>query len=122
MVDKIEAARVGAGAIMLEDETATQVKQAIERVSAITAVNGNMVSFEGRRIVEGHGFALKVNCYDIYECPRGYLLHTYMDTGPNWAAAGTTLEAMLAAAPDRAVARRAQGELIKKNLISFHQH
>jgi len=45
-----------------------------------------------------------------------------MDTGPNWAAAGTTLEAMLAAAPDRAVARRAQGELIKKNLISFHQH
>lgn len=122
MVNKIEAARIGAGVIKTEDDSAAQVKQAIERVSSITAINGNDVSFEGRRIIEGHGFALKVNCYDIYECPNGYLLHTYMDTGANWAASGTTLEAMMAVVPDRAVARRAQGELIKKNLISFHQH
>ena len=122
MVDKIKAARIGAGVIKLEEDSSAQIKQAIERVSTITATEGNQVSFEGRRIVEGHGFALKVNCYDIYQCPRGYLLHTYMDTGANWAVAGTTLEAMLAVAPDRAVARRAQGELIKKNLIPFHQH
>lgn len=122
MVDKIKAARIGAGVIKLEEDSSAQIKQAIERVSTITATEGNEVSFEGRRIVEGHGFALKVNCYDIYQCPRGYLLHTYMDTGPNWAATGQTLEALLATAPDRAVARRAQGELIKKNLIPFHQH
>jgi hypothetical protein len=121
-MEKIEAARRAKGLIELEEESAEQVKQAIEQVSNITAIEDNQVSFEGQRIVEGHGFALTVNCYDIYECPRGYLLHVYMDKGPNWAVAGNTLEAMLAATPHQAVARRAQGELVKKGLISIHQH
>ena len=121
-MDKIQAARRGEGLIKLETDSAEQIKQAIEQVSRIIASEDNQVSFEGRRIVEGHGFALRVNCYDIYECPRGYLLHTYMDKGPNWAVAGKTLETMLAAAPDRAVAHRGHGELVKKNLVSIHQH
>jgi hypothetical protein len=72
--------------------------------------------------VAGHGFALRVNCYDIFECPNGYLLHTYMDKGPNWAATGKTLDDMLAAAPDQTVARRAHGELVKRHLVSIHDH
>lgn len=121
-MDKIEAARTAKGLIVLEDDSAKQVKQAIEQVSRITAIEGNEVSFEGRRIVEGAGFALTVNCYDIYECPRGYLLHVYMDLAPNWAVAGKTLDDMLAATPDPTLARRAHGELVKKGLLSFHQH
>jgi hypothetical protein len=118
-MEKIEAARHGKGLIELEDDSAEQVKQAIQKVSKIIAVEGKQASFEGQRIVEGHGFGLNVNCYDIYECPDGYLLHTYMNTGSNWAAAGKTLPAMLNAAPDLAVAKRAHGELVKKNLISM---
>lgn len=121
-MEKIEAARHAKGLIELEDDSAEQVKQAIEQVSKIIAIEGNQVSFEGHRIVEGHGFALTVNCYDIYECANGYLLHVYMDKGPNWAVAGKTLEAMLAAAPDQAVARRAHGELVKKGFASIHSH
>ena len=117
-MDKIEAAKHGKGLIVLEDDSAAQVKQTVEEVSKIAKVYGNQVSFEGRRIVEGHGFALRVNCFDIYECPNGFLLHTYMDNSPNWAVNGKTLEQMLAAAPDQMVARRAHGLLIQKNLIS----
>ena len=120
-MDKIEAARRGQGLIQLEDDTADRIKQAIETVSRITAIEGNQVSFEGHRLVEGHGFALQVNCYDIFECPNGYLLHTYMDTGTNWAVTGQTLEELLSRAPDPRVARRAHGLLIQKNLV-FSQH
>lgn len=116
-MEKIEAARKGQGFIQLQNDSAEQVKQAVEKVSQITARAGNYISFEGQRIVEGAGFGLEVNCYDIYECPRGYLLHVYMNTGSNWAAAGKTLKDMLAAAPDQSIAKRAHGELIKKNLI-----
>lgn len=122
IVEKIESARRAKGLIELEDDSAEQVKQAIEQVSTITSREDNYVSFEGQRIIEGHGFALRVNCYDIYECPRGYLLHVYMDKGPNWAVAGKTLAAILATAPDQSVARRAHGELVKKGLASIHQH
>ena len=118
-MEKIEAARRAKGLIELEAASAAQVKQAIEQVSTIKAIQDDQVYFEGQRIVEGHGFGLAVNCYDIYQCPRGYLLHTYINHGSNWAAAGRTLEAMLAAAPDQAVAKRAHGELIKKSLISM---
>lgn len=118
VMDIIAAARHGQGVIKLEDDSAEQVKQAIAQVSRITASDGNEVSFEGRRIVEGHGFALEVNCFDIYQCPNGYLLHTYMDTGPNWAVAGQTLAETLSRAPDQRVARRARGLLIQKNLIA----
>lgn len=121
-MDKIKAARQGKGLIKLEDDSAQQVKQAIEEVSTITKIKDNLVSFEGQRIVAGHGFELRVNCYDIYQCPAGFLLHTYMDKGANWAVAGQTLEEMLAKAPDHEVARRAHGELIKKNLVSIHHH
>lgn len=117
-MDKITAARQGQGVIQLETDSAETIKQAIEQVSKITAIEGNQVSFEGRRIVEGHGFALEVNCYDLYECPRGYLLHTYMDTGPNWAVAGKSLNETLAKAPDQRVARRAHGLLVQKNLVA----
>jgi N-acetylmuramic acid 6-phosphate (MurNAc-6-P) etherase len=121
-MDKIEAARAGQGLIKLEADSAEQVKQAIEQVSKIISCEDNLVSFEGHRIVAGHGFALRVNCFDIYECPNGYLLHTYLDQGSNWAVAGKTLEEMLAKAPDQAVARRAHGELVKQNLASIHQY
>jgi hypothetical protein len=116
VMDIIAAARQGV--IKLEDDSAEQVKQAISQVSRITASDGHEVSFEGRRIVEGHGFALEVNCFDLYHCPNGYLLHTYMDTGPNWAVAGQTLAETLSRAPDQRVARRARGLLIQKNLIA----
>jgi hypothetical protein len=119
-MDKIEAAKHGKGLITLKADSAEQVKQAIEKASKILAIDGNEVTFEGHRIVEGHGFALQVNCFDIYECPHGYLLHTYMDTGPNWAVAGKTLSQLLAAAPDRRVARRAHGLLIQKNHLANH--
>jgi hypothetical protein len=121
-MDKIDAARRGLGLIKLESDSAQQVKQAIEQVSHITAIENDEVNFEGRRIIEGHGFALTVNSYDIYECPNGYLLHTYMDQGPNWAVAGQTLKDMLDAAPDQAVARRAHGLLVQKNFFSIHNH
>lgn len=118
-MDKIEAARQAKGYIQLEPKSADQVKQAIEQVSKIISVENDHVEFEGRRIVEGHGFGKTVNCYDIYETPQGFLLHTYMNDAPNWAVTGKTLEDMLAAAPDRAVARRAHGELIKKHRLSI---
>ncbi len=118
-MEKIEAARQGKGLIELESDSAEYVKQAIQKISTIITTEGNRVSFEGQRIVEGHGFGLEVNCYDIYECPHGYLLHAYMNNKPNWAAAGKTLPAMLNAAPDLAVAKRAHGELVKKNLVSM---
>jgi hypothetical protein len=117
VMDIIAAARHGQGVIKLEDDSAEQVKQAITQVSQITASDGHEVSFTGQRIVEGHGFALEVNCFDIYHCPNGYLLHTYMDKGPNWAVAGQTLAETLSRAPDQRVARRAHGLLIQKNLV-----
>jgi len=118
-MDKIQAARQAKGVIQLKDDTAAQIKQAIEQVSTITQIEENQVNFEGTRIVEGHGFALQVNCFDIYQCPNGYLLHTYMNTGPNWAVTGQTLPDLLHHAPDRRVAKRAHGLLIQKNLIPF---
>lgn len=118
-MNKIEAARHAKGLIELEDDSAEMVKQAIEAVSHITKIENNLVEFEGIRIVEGHGFALQVNCFDIYECPDGYLLHTYMDNAPNWAVAGKTLNDMLQQAPDQRVAKRAHGLLIQKNIIQF---
>jgi hypothetical protein len=42
-----------------------------------------------------------------------------MNNAPNWAASGKSLHAMLDAAPDQAVAKRAHGELVKKNLVSM---
>jgi hypothetical protein len=120
MDKKIEAARQGLGLIELKNDSANQVKQAIEKVSQIISVEGNQVSFEGHRLVEGHGFALEVNCFDIYHCPKGYLLHTYMDHAPNWAVTGQTLKELLSQAPDQRVARRAHGLLIQKNLLSGH--
>jgi hypothetical protein len=119
MMKKTEAARQGKGLIQLEADSAEPVKQAIQQVSTITATENSQVEFEGHRIVEGHGFALQVNCFDIYECPNGYLLHTYMDTGPNWAVTGKTLKDLLGKAPDQRVAKRAHGLLIQKNLIPF---
>ncbi len=116
---KINAARHAKGLIQLENDSAEAVKQAIEKVSHITKVENNQVEFEGTRIVEGHGFALQVNCFDIYQCPSGYLLHTYMDTAANWAVTGKTLKEMLNRAPDQRVAKRAHGLLIQKNLIPF---
>jgi len=121
-VEKIEAARTAKGLIVLEDDSAEQIKHAIEQVSRIIEAEDNQISFEGHRIVEGAGFALTVNCYDIYECPQGYLLHVYMDRASNWAVAGKTLEDMLDSTPDPTLARRAYGELVKKGLASFHQH
>jgi len=121
-MDKIEAARHAKGLIVLEDDSAEQVKQAIQKVSKIIDIDDNQVQFEGYRIIEGHGFALRVNCFDIYECPNGYLLHTYMRKGPNWAVTGKTLEDLLAASPDQAVARRAHGLLVQKNMASLHSH
>ncbi|MCG3209047.1 MAG: hypothetical protein FOGNACKC_02663 [Anaerolineae bacterium] len=118
-MDKIEAARHANGLIQLENDSAEVVKQAIEKVSRITKIENNQVEFEGTRIVEGHGFALQVNCFDIYQCPNGYLLHTYMDIGANWAVTGQTLKEMLNRAPDQRVAKRAHGLLIQKNLIPF---
>jgi hypothetical protein len=118
-VDKIEAARQAKGFIQLQSETSAQIKQAIEAVSAITRTEGNQVEFEGHRIVEGHGFALQINCYDIYRCPRGYLLHTYVENGPNWAVTGHSLPELLAAAPDRRIAKRAHGMLVQKNLLAM---
>ena len=119
-MDKIEAARHAKGVIQLEADTAEQVKQAIQAVSNVIAQEENQVSFEGERIIEGHGFALQVNCYDIYQCPNGYLLHTYMNNSPNWAVTGKTLPEMLNKAPDQRVAKRAHGLLVQKNLVSGH--
>ena len=116
-MDKIDAARHAKGLIQVESDSADAVVNAIETVSTIKARNENLVEFEGSRIAEGHGFALQVNCYDIYECPRGYLLHTYMDTGSNWAVSAKTLKELLKRAPDRRVAERAHGLLIQKGLI-----
>lgn len=121
-MNKVEAARQAKGYIVLKPDSAQQVKQAIEQVSKIISIENDQVEFEGRRIVEGHGFGQVVNCYDVYETPGGFLLHTYLNNAPNWAAAGESLEEMLGAAPDRIVARRAHGELIKKHYISNKQH
>jgi hypothetical protein len=118
-MEKIDTAQQDKGIIVLEADSAEQVKRAIEKISQIISIEDNRVTFAGKRIIEGHGFAQRVNCYDIYECPNGYLLHTYMDTMPNWAVIGRTLEEMLAAAPDQSVARRAHGLLIQKNIIPY---
>ncbi len=117
-MDKVKAARQAKGLIMLEDTSAEHIKQAIQKVSTITNTQGNEVSFEGERIAEGAGFALKINCFDIYHCPNGYLLHTYMDNAPNWAVTGKTLEAMLDVVPMQVVAGRVHGLLVQKNLLS----
>ena len=103
--------------VLKNDEYAQYVKQAIGQVSTITKTEDNKVFFEGRRIIEGHGFALRVNSFDIYECPRGYLLHTYMDKSPNWAIFAPTLDELLERTPDKQVARRAHGLLVQKNLV-----
>lgn len=122
MDKKVEAARHAKGVITLQPKSAEQVRQAVQQVSTITEQSGQNITFEGTRIIEGHGFGRHVNCYDIYDCPKGYLLHTYMNTGPNWAVTGKTLKDMLAQAPDQSVAKRAHGELVKKNMISIHAH
>jgi|JFJP01.1.fsa_nt_gi hypothetical protein len=121
-MDKIDAARYGKGLIELEGQSADQVKQAIQKVSRITAEENNTLAFEGTRIIAGHGFAQRVNCFDVYQCPNGYLLHTYMDNAPNWAVAGKTVKEILRAAPDQTVAKRAHGLMVQKGLASTHDH
>lgn len=110
------------GIVVLDDDTADQIKKEIEKVTTIHEIKNKKVFFEGKRIIEGHGFALRVNSYDIYRCPNGYLLHTYMDNGPNWAVTGKTIQEVLNRAPDRQVARRAHGLLVQKNLLSGGHH
>ncbi|MCB0163372.1 MAG: hypothetical protein KDI79_04035 [Anaerolineae bacterium] len=105
------------GMIFVKDDSADAIKQAIKEVSNIIGIEDNKVFFEGKRIIEGHGFALRVNSYDLYECPSGYLLHTYMEKGLNWAVTGKTIQEVLDRAPDQQVARRAHGLLIQKNLL-----
>lgn len=121
-MQKIEAARRAKGLIELDGESDEHIKKAVEQVSTIQSVEGNELSFEGHRIIEGHGYGLIVNCYDIYQCPGGYLLQVYMDTGPNWAVAAKTISGLLQAIPDKALARRAHGELVKKGLASIKEH
>ncbi len=121
MIDKIQAARRAEGLIILDGQSDEEVKAAIEKVSRVTGIEGNELSFDGHRIVEGHGYNLTVNCFDIYECPNGYLLQVYMDDAPNWTVISNTLPKLLRATPDKAVARRAHGELVKKGLASIHE-
>ncbi len=121
-MNKIDAARRAQGFIEFDGESDELIKKAVEKVSTISAVDGNELSFEGHRIIEGHGYGLIVNCYDIYECPSGYLLQVYMDTGPNWAVSAKTISALLSAIPDKSLARRAHGELVKKGLASIKEH
>ena len=120
-MSKIEAARRAKGLLELDGQSDAQIKQAVEKVSTITGIEGSLLNFEGHRIIEGHGYALVVNCFDIYECPNGYLLQVYMDTGPNWAVSAKTISSLLSAIPNKELARRAHGELVKKGLASIHQ-
>lgn len=121
-MDKIKAARQAEGVIDLEEASAGRVKAAIEAVSRIVDIEGDQLKFEGERIVAGHGFGERIACYDIYQCPNGFLLHTYVNGNPNWATGGQSLSQMLAAAPDVSVARRAHGELVKHGFLSIHNH
>lgn len=121
-MNKIEAARHGYGLIELQADSANNVKQAVQKVSRITSEENNRITFEGFRIIAGHGFALRVNCFDVYQCPNGYLLHAYMDNAPNWAVAGKSVKEMLHAAPDQTVAKRAHGLMVQKGLASRHDH
>lgn len=121
MSQKIQAARRAAGLIILDGQSDEQVKAALEKVSTIKGIEGNELSFEGQRIIEGHGYNLTVNCFDIFECPNGYLLQVYMDDAPNWTVVSKTISKLLRATPDKAVARRAHGELVKKGLASIHE-
>ena len=106
----------------MKGESDDLIKKAIEKVSTITQVEADLISFEGQRIIEGAGYGLIVNCYDIYQCPTGYLMHVYMDHSPNWAVSAKTISDLLEAIPHKEVARRAHGELVKKGLASIHQH
>jgi hypothetical protein len=119
-MSKIEAARRAQGLIELDGESDAPIKQAVEKVSTIKGIDGPELSFAGHRIIEGHGYGLIVNCFDIYECPNGYLLQVYMDHGPNWAISAKTIPALLEAIPHKELARRAHGELVKKGLASIH--
>ena len=121
-MEKIEAARRAQGLIELDGQSDAQIKEAVEQVSTITATQGNALNFEGQRIVEGHGYGLIVNCYDIYHCPNGYLMHVYMDNSPNWAISAKSISALLSAIPQKEIARRAHGELVKKGLASIKDH
>ena len=120
-MSKIEAARRAKGVIDLDGQSDAQIKQAVEKVSTVTDIDGHELNFEGQRIIEGHGYALVVNCFDIYQCPSGYLMQVYLDTGPNWAVSAKTIPALLRAVPNKELARRAHGELVKKGLASIHQ-
>ncbi|MEM7343235.1 MAG: hypothetical protein AAF485_03260 [Chloroflexota bacterium] len=108
--------------INLHNESADQVKRAVEQVTTITTHDDHQITFEGKRIMEGHGYNLTVNCYDIYQCPNGFLLHVYMDDAPSWAVSNPTLIGVLRATPLQAVAQRAHGELVKKGLLSMKHH
>lgn len=123
MDKKIEAARNATGLIELKDNgTADDIKAAVEKVSQIISVEDNMLTFEGERVIEGAGFALEVNCFDIYKCSKGYLLHTYMNNGENWAVSGKTVQQTLRAAPDQRVAKRAHGIMVQKGLAPLRDH
>ncbi len=120
MDKQIEAARRAEGVIVLDGESNNQVKNAVEKVSTIKDQDDNQLYFEGQRIIDGAGYGLIVNCYDVYKCPNGYLMHVYMDNSPNWAIAAKTIAALLDAIPQREIARRAHGEMVKKGLVSLH--
>ena len=121
-MEKIDAARRAEGIIQLGAETAELIKKAINQVSTIEGQDGDLISFAGQRVAEGAGYGLIVNCFDVYECPDGYLMHVYMDDSPNWAVSAKTIPALLAAIPHKAIARRVHGELVKKGLASNHTH
>jgi hypothetical protein len=121
-MNKIEAARQAKGLIELQEKSAKQIEEIVKKVSPNTSREDNLLTFEGSRIVEGHGFNLEVNCFDVYKCPEGYLLHTYMDNTQSWAVSGKTIKQMLQHAPDQRVAKRVHGILVQKGLASFQAH
>ena len=120
-MNKIQAARRGEGMIILDGQADDQIKAAIEKVSSVKGIDGNELSFEGQRIIAGHGYNLTVNSFDIFKCPTGYLLQVYMDNAPNWTVVAKTISGLLKATPDKSLARRAHGELVKKGLASIHE-
>ena len=110
------------GSIKLQPDSADAIRQVVQKVTQIVSEEDDTLTFIGERIIEGHGFNLEINCFDLYKCDNGYLLHTYMDHAPNWAVSGTTIKQTLYAAPDKRVAKRAHGLMVQKGLTSYHSH
>ena len=88
---------------------------ALNEVSEVRALSGQLVTFVGTRLGSTGPVAGLVDC-EVYACPNGRFLHGVTADGPHWAAAGSTVAEAIGAIEDESVGAEIAAALAARGL------